>query len=529
MQWSILRRAFHGHTHARADRRPEAGDLRVPRRRRRHLPGGHTHGRPARHARTQPPQRRAPARRARDGVRRRRARRRADRRAPGRRARTRTAAARRAARRAGAGAGRRRAGCRRRRGATCRSSAWRDARRRRRRRRRGHAAGAARRRSRRGRSAGRRRRAGAHNEQARTVRAALAAVGVPAVVTGTAQRLRHPGAAETGSPCWRPWSSPRPARLRAAALTGFLGSDRRRAAAGRGGRRCSTSSAPRCAAGPGCCTSAASRRCWRRSRTDTGLPARLLARTDGERRLTDLRHVGQALHAARPPRHHGWRPWSSGCGAASPRPRSTYGEERSRRLESDAAAVQIITVHRSKGLEFPVVYVPFGWDRYVPRPRTLRCCTSARRAGARRRRRGGEGYARALAPHRAEEAGEDLRLLYVALTRAKCQVVTLVGAAPTRRIARCIGCSWARRRAASRRPRLPSPATRRAGGPAAGRVARAASSVASRVRRGPRSGTAAPPTPGAGGGRVHPHAGPPVAAHLLLVAHLGRRPPRGPA
>ena len=38
-------------------------------------------------------------------------------------------------------------------------------------------------------------------------------------------------------------------------------------------------------------------------------------------------------------------------------------EDRSRRLESDADAVQIVTVHRSKGLEFPVVYVPFAWDR----------------------------------------------------------------------------------------------------------------------------------------------------------------------
>ena len=40
------------------------------------------------------------------------------------------------------------------------------------------------------------------------------------------------------------------------------------------------------------------------------------------------------------------------------------GQERSRRLETDAAAVQVITVHTSKGLEFPVVLVPFAWDNW---------------------------------------------------------------------------------------------------------------------------------------------------------------------
>ncbi|MER5838700.1 3'-5' exonuclease, partial [Streptomyces sp. NPDC002130] len=43
-------------------------------------------------------------------------------------------------------------------------------------------------------------------------------------------------------------------------------------------------------------------------------------------------------------------------------PTSGSATDRSRRLDSDAAAVQIATVHATKGLEFPIVYVPFSWE-----------------------------------------------------------------------------------------------------------------------------------------------------------------------
>ena len=68
--------------------------------------------------------------------------------------------------------------------------------------------------------------------------------------------------------------------------------------------------------------------------------------------------------------------------------------------------------------------MPFGWDRNVRDPDVPLLHDES---GARVLDVGGEtgdGWKERCARHRAEEAGEDLRLLYVALTRARCQVVT---------------------------------------------------------------------------------------------------------
>ena len=94
-----------------------------------------------------------------------------------------------------------------------------------------------------------------------------------------------------------------------------------------------------------------------------GVAARVLATADGERRLTDLRHIGQLLHAAASTEQLGTTAltgWLRRRIVESER--DTADEDRSRRLESDAEAVQVLTVHRSKGLEFPIVYLPFLWE-----------------------------------------------------------------------------------------------------------------------------------------------------------------------
>ncbi len=174
--------------------------------------------------------------------------------------------------------------------------------------------------------------------------------------------------------------------------------------------------------------------------TGTGLPRRLLATTDGERRLTDLRHVAQALHAAAVESHLGPAALVDWLRHRIADAAQDVGAERSRRLESDAAAVQIVTIHRSKGSEFPIVYVPFGWDRNVRDPEVPLLHDEH---GARVLDVGGStggGWKERCTRHRAEEAGEDLRLLYVALTRACCQVVawwvpsTTTSASPLHRL-----------------------------------------------------------------------------------------------
>jgi exodeoxyribonuclease V beta subunit len=157
------------------------------------------------------------------------------------------------------------------------------------------------------------------------------------------------------------------------------------------------------------------------------LPARMLSELDGERRLTDLRHVGQLLHGAATAEQLGATALTAWLRTRIAQAESdTSDEERSRRLESDAEAVQVLTVHRSKGLEFPIVYLPFLWEAgYISeeaRPvffhdpaagdeRTLDVALE------------GADFREHREQFFFEQRGEDLRLAYVALTRARHQVV----------------------------------------------------------------------------------------------------------
>ncbi|WP_051406932.1 UvrD-helicase domain-containing protein [Nocardia sp. CNY236] len=157
---------------------------------------------------------------------------------------------------------------------------------------------------------------------------------------------------------------------------------------------------------------------------ETGLAARLLTEMNGERRLTDLAHIAQLLDRVAGTEGLGLAALTRWLTDRVRDPESATIADGARRLDRDGAAVQITTVHASKGLEFPIVYVPFAWDSAKnPYPATLLFHTDD---GARVLDVGGPdapGYAERRARSEAEEAGEELRLLYVASTRAVCQVV----------------------------------------------------------------------------------------------------------
>jgi exodeoxyribonuclease V beta subunit len=156
---------------------------------------------------------------------------------------------------------------------------------------------------------------------------------------------------------------------------------------------------------------------------ETELAARLLAVDGGERRLTDLRHLAQLLDQVALRESLGLTALTRWLADRVRDPASGTVPDRSRRLDRDAAAVQIATVHASKGLEFPIVYLPFAWDSAKnPNPATL----LFHAGGERVLDVGGPdapGYRERRDRCDAEDAGEELRLLYVALTRARCQVV----------------------------------------------------------------------------------------------------------
>ncbi|HSV95595.1 MAG TPA: exodeoxyribonuclease V subunit beta [Spirochaetota bacterium] len=147
---------------------------------------------------------------------------------------------------------------------------------------------------------------------------------------------------------------------------------------------------------------------------------RLLRRPDGERVMTNVFHLAELLHHAQREERMGGDgiiKWLSGSIDGSDEPNGA--DEHQLRLETDENAVTLITMHRSKGLEFPVVFCPFTWDtRDIGDPFLYHDPARGNRPVFNIGQAGDEnGGGRAAASR--EQLAENLRLFYVAVTRAK--------------------------------------------------------------------------------------------------------------
>ncbi|GDX05229.1 exodeoxyribonuclease V subunit beta [Buttiauxella sp. A111] len=136
----------------------------------------------------------------------------------------------------------------------------------------------------------------------------------------------------------------------------------------------------------------------------------LLATPGGERRLTDILHISELLQeeASQTDSEHALVRWLAQQ-VAEP---DSNSFSQQLRLESDRHLVQVVTIHKSKGLEYPLVWLPFianyrsqnsglYHDRSTFSP-LLDLSDDAE----------------SLSLAEEERLAEDLRLLYVALTRS---------------------------------------------------------------------------------------------------------------
>ena len=155
------------------------------------------------------------------------------------------------------------------------------------------------------------------------------------------------------------------------------------------------------------------------------IPSRLFAMTGGDRMMTNINHIAEILHEKE--YKEGFAPKELAFWFGNTISNPPDDDEYTMRLERDDDAVNIITMHACKGLEFPIVYCPFlGHTAYR-----------------------GENYIIYHDPEsdnkpvmyldtnvdddvkeikETEDLAEDVRLLYVALTRAKsaCRIMLTI-------------------------------------------------------------------------------------------------------
>ena len=254
------------------------------------------------------------------------------------------------------------------------------------------------------------------------MRDSLIDAGIPAVVSGNVS-VFHTKAGDDWLVLLEALEQPhRSGRVRAAALTPFVGRTAAELAAGGDGLTDELSAlfsrwaAVLAARGVAALLEVAA--------TEQDLPARMLGRVGGERQLTDLRHVGQALHAAAVEE-------GLGLAALTEWLRRRRADTRARRSPPTGSAGSTPTPRQPRSSPCtPARVCSTRWctcrspSTGSSAPRTSCCCTRAAQRVLDIGGPGTPGRAERQRQALAEEAGEALRHLYVGLTRAQSQVVT---------------------------------------------------------------------------------------------------------
>lgn len=146
---------------------------------------------------------------------------------------------------------------------------------------------------------------------------------------------------------------------------------------------------------------------------------RIMQFPGGERKLTNYLHLAQQLHLASKQENLNFPEILRWLEERRVRADMAADEEQLR-LETDKNCVRIVTIHKSKGLEYPVVFCPFGWETGKKNNSAMPLFFHDEKNDWQLTADlGSEEFADNREQYAREILAENCRLLYVALTRAK--------------------------------------------------------------------------------------------------------------